>query len=105
MGVIVRTLGYSVDEIVQVISIRAQTENLDMEQEAIELLGEIGQNTSLRYVVQLMTPASVLAKTNGRDTVTREDIEEIDQLSMTRNRRRSSSPRTRISTSPKGRGP
>jgi len=78
--VIVRTLGYSVDEIVQVISIRAQTENLEMEQEAIELLGEIGQNTSLRYVVQLMTPASVLAKTNGRDTVTREDIEEIDQL-------------------------
>merc|ERR1712205_157401 len=56
--VIVRTLGYSVDEIVQVISIRAQTENLEMEQEAIELLGEIGQNTSLRYVVQLMTPAS-----------------------------------------------
>jgi len=78
--VIVRTLGYSVDEIVQVISIRAQTESLEMEQEAIELLGEIGQNTSLRYVVQLMTPAAVLAKTNGRDNVTREDIEEIDQL-------------------------
>merc|ERR1711937_1029811 len=50
------------------------------EQEAIEMLGEIGQNTSLRYVVQLMTPAAVLAKTNGRETVTREDIEEIDQL-------------------------
>merc|ERR1712022_19286 len=78
--VIVRTLGYSVDEIVQVLSIRAQTESLTMNQEAIELLGEIGQNTSLRYVVQLMTPASVLAKTNGRDNVTREDIEEIDQL-------------------------
>merc|ERR1712139_748962 len=75
--VIVRTLGYSVDEIVQVISIRAQTEGLDMEQEAIELLGEIGQNTSLRYVVQLMTPASVLSKTNGRDTVTREDIDQL----------------------------
>merc|ERR1712216_111835 len=78
--VIVRTLGYSVDEIVQVLAIRAQTEGLTVEQEAIELLGEIGQNTSLRYVVQLMTPASVLAKTNGRDEVTREDIEEIDQL-------------------------
>merc|ERR1712054_497205 len=33
---------YSVDEIVQVLSIRAQTENLTMSQEAIELLGEIG---------------------------------------------------------------
>merc|ERR1711937_18502 len=65
--VICRTLGYSVDEIVQVLSIRAQTEGLEMEQEAIEMLGEIGQNTSLRYVVQLMTPAAVLAKTNGRE--------------------------------------
>jgi len=27
-----------------------------------------------------MTPASVLAETNGRDEVTRDDIEEIDQL-------------------------
>merc|ERR1712086_1133193 len=78
--VIVRTLGYSVDEIVQVLAIRAQVEGLEMDQEAIELLGEIGQNTSLRYVVQLMTPASILAKTNGRDNVSREDIEEIDQL-------------------------
>merc|ERR1719454_2514726 len=71
--VICRTLGYSVDEIVQVLSIRAQTEGLNMAQEAIELLGEIGANTSLRYVVQLMTPASVLADTNGRDEVTRDD--------------------------------
>merc|ERR1719473_1643496 len=78
--VIVRTLGYSVDEIVQVLSIRAETEGLQVEQEAVELLGEIGQNTSLRYVVQLMTPASVLAKTNGRDQVSREDVEEVDQM-------------------------
>merc|ERR1711967_153544 len=78
--VIVRTLGYGVDEIVQVISIRAQTEGLELEQDAVELLGEIGQNTSLRYVVQLMTPASILAKTNGRDNVTQEDIKEVDQL-------------------------
>merc|ERR1711871_1766608 len=78
--VIVRTLGYSVDEIVQVLSIRAETEGIEMEQEAVELLGEIGQNTSLRYVVQLMTPAAILAKTNGRETVTREEIEEVDQM-------------------------
>jgi len=78
--VIVRTLGYSVDEIVQVLAIRAQTEGVEMEQEAVELLGEIGQNTSLRYVVQLMTPAAILAKTSGREEVTREDVEEVDQM-------------------------
>merc|ERR1712060_782191 len=78
--VIIRTMPYSVDEIVQVVNIRAQTENLNMEDEALVLLGEIGSNTSLRYVVQLLTPAAILAKTSGRDTISREDIEEMDSL-------------------------
>jgi len=78
--VIIRTMPYAVDEIVQVVNIRSQTEGLSIEEDALVLLGEIGANTSLRYVVQLLTPACVLAKTSGRDTITREDIEEIDSL-------------------------
>merc|ERR1711920_442205 len=78
--VIIRTMPYSVDEIVQVTSIRAQTESLVIEEEALVLLGDIGANTSLRYVVQLLTPASIMAKTSGREEITRDDIEEIDSL-------------------------
>merc|ERR1711988_1894335 len=78
--VIIRTLPYSVDEITQVVSIRSQTEGLDIEDEALALLGEIGFNTSRRYVVQLLTPASIMARTAGRDTITKDDIEEIDSL-------------------------
>jgi len=78
--VIIRTLPYSVDEITQVVSIRAVTEGLEIEEEALTLLGEIGANTSLRYVVQLLTPASIMAKTAGREVITRDDIEEIDSL-------------------------
>merc|ERR1712093_523875 len=78
--VIIRTLPYTVEEIVQVVNIRAQTEGLNIEEEALVLLGEIGVNTSLRYVVQLLTPAAILASTNGRESITREDIEEIDSL-------------------------
>eukprot|EP00451_Oxyrrhis_marina_P004532 CAMPEP_0204277840 /NCGR_PEP_ID=MMETSP0468-20130131/29533_1 /ASSEMBLY_ACC=CAM_ASM_000383 /TAXON_ID=2969 /ORGANISM="Oxyrrhis marina" /LENGTH=454 /DNA_ID=CAMNT_0051254679 /DNA_START=44 /DNA_END=1408 /DNA_ORIENTATION=- len=78
--VIIRTLPYAIDEIMQVVSIRAQTEKLNVEDEALELLGEIGANTSLRYVVQLLTPANILAKTNGRDSIAREDVEEIDSM-------------------------
>merc|ERR1712182_92626 len=59
--VIIRTMPYTVDEIVQVVNIRAQTESLSIEADALELLGEIGVNTSLRYVVQLLTPASIMA--------------------------------------------
>jgi len=78
--IIIRTLPYSVDEITQVVSIRALTEGLEIEEEALSLLGEIGINTSLRYVVQLLTPSAILAKTGGRETITKDDIEEIDSL-------------------------
>jgi len=78
--VIIRTMPYAVDEIVQVVNIRASTEGLSIEADALELLGEIGVNTSLRYVVQLLTPSSILAGTAGRETISREDIEEIDSL-------------------------
>jgi len=78
--VIIRTLPYSVDEITQVVTIRSHTEGLEIEEEALALLGEIGVNTSLRYVVQLLTPASIMAKTAGREIITRDDIEEIDSL-------------------------
>merc|ERR1712078_213551 len=50
--VIIRTLPCSVDEISQVVTIRAVTEGLEVEEEALSLLGEIGVNSSLRYVVQ-----------------------------------------------------
>jgi RuvB-like protein 1 (pontin 52) len=78
--VIIRTLPYSVDEITQIVSIRSHTEGLEIEEEALALLGEIGVNTSLRYVVQLLTPASIMARTAGREIITRDDIEEIDSL-------------------------
>merc|ERR1719159_1324980 len=78
--VIIRTMPYAVEEIVQVVGIRAQTENLAIDDDALVLLGEIGANTSLRYVVQLLTPASILAKTSGKDSITREDIEQVDEL-------------------------
>merc|ERR1712146_258033 len=78
--VIIRTLPYSVEEITQVVSIRSHTEGLEIDEDALALLGEIGANTSLRYVVQLLTPASIMAQTAGRQMITRDDIEEIDSL-------------------------
>jgi len=78
--VIIRTLPYAIQEIVQVLAIRAETEGLKVEEDAMTHLGEIGSNTSLRYVVQLLTPASILASTSGREAITRADIEEIDTL-------------------------
>jgi len=78
--VIIRTLPYCVSEITEVVAIRSATEGLEIEQDALALLGEIGVNTSLRYVVQLLTPASIMARTAGREIITKDDIEEIDSL-------------------------
>lgn len=40
-----------------------------MEGEALTALGEVGAKGSLRYAVQMLTPARILAETYGRDKV------------------------------------
>jgi len=77
---IIRTLPYSLEEIVQILSIRSQIEGLNVEEDAFAHLGNVGVRSSLRYAVQLLTPAKVLIKTSGRDAITKADIEEIDSL-------------------------
>lgn len=41
---------------------------------------QVGERTSLRHAVQLLTPASMLARTNGRDAIVRGDLEDVDNL-------------------------
>eukprot|EP00735_Rhodelphis_limneticus_P010451 TRINITY_DN3195_c0_g1::TRINITY_DN3195_c0_g1_i1::g.3597::m.3597 TRINITY_DN3195_c0_g1::TRINITY_DN3195_c0_g1_i1::g.3597 ORF type:complete len:456 (+),score=121.31,sp/Q9DE26/RUVB1_XENLA/77.58/0.0,TIP49/PF06068.8/7.4e-194,AAA/PF00004.24/2.4e-07,AAA/PF00004.24/0.2,RuvB_N/PF05496.7/7.5e-06,RuvB_N/PF05496.7/2.1,AAA_16/PF13191.1/0.1,AAA_16/PF13191.1/0.081,AAA_22/PF13401.1/2.3,AAA_22/PF13401.1/0.19,AAA_5/PF07728.9/0.043,AAA_5/PF07728.9/13,Mg_chelatase/PF01078.16/0.011,Mg_chelatase/PF01078.16/69,AAA_19/PF1 len=77
---IIRTLPYTLKEIIQILSVRAAVEGIEIDADALALLGEIGDRTSLRYAVQLLTPAHVLAQTNGRESITRRDVEEVDQL-------------------------
>mmetsp|Transcript_25236 Transcript_25236/g.55951 ORF Transcript_25236/g.55951 Transcript_25236/m.55951 type:complete len:457 (-) Transcript_25236:43-1413(-) len=77
---IIRTMPYSLEEMVQIVSIRAETEGLEVEEEALAAMGEIGSRTSLRYSVQLLTPASILAKTAGRERICAVDVEETDEL-------------------------
>ena len=45
---IIRTLPYSQDEMVQIVRIRAQTENIQADDESLNVLGEIGTKTTLR---------------------------------------------------------
>eukprot|EP01038_Epipyxis_sp_PR26KG_P007579 gene7579-10327_t len=77
---IIRTMPYSLEEIVQIISIRAETESIDVSEEALVAMGEIGARTSLRYAVQLLTPSRLIAQTSGRDQITDVDVEEVDEL-------------------------
>ncbi|KAJ3643557.1 hypothetical protein Zmor_026259 [Zophobas morio] len=78
--VIIRTLPYSRSELEQILKLRANTEGLEIEAEALSALGEVGSRSTLRYAVQLLTPASLTAKTNGRDNITKVDVEEVSSL-------------------------
>lgn len=77
---IIRTLPYSSDEMVQILSLRANVEGIEIEESALRLLSDIGARTSLRYAVQMLTPARIVAETVGRTTITDDDVKDIDQL-------------------------
>jgi len=74
---IIRTLPYSLEEINVIVGIRAKTENLILSQAALEQLANVGVKTSLRYAIQLLSPASILSKINGRDEITPEDVDDV----------------------------
>ena len=77
---IIRTMPYSLEEMVQILAIRATTESIEIDEEGLTELGEIGARTSLRYAVQMLTPARILAETAGREAIGAGDIEDVDAL-------------------------
>ncbi len=77
---IIRTLVYPIEEVIQIIAIRAATEGIVVDEDALVALGEIGERTSLRFAVQLLTPSRILAGTHGRESITAEDVRDIGAL-------------------------
>lgn len=77
---IIRTLPYSQEEMTHIIKIRAATESLQVDEDALNILSEIGSKTTLRYAVQLLAPAAITAKICGRSNVAKEDIKDIGEL-------------------------
>lgn len=77
---IIRTFPYAIDEIKQILHIRAEVEGLVISDEALTALAAAGETASLRYAVQLLTPAAISAHTAGRDEISIEDIEDCTEL-------------------------
>eukprot|EP01097_Dermamoeba_algensis_P011381 TRINITY_DN8812_c0_g1_i1.p1 TRINITY_DN8812_c0_g1~~TRINITY_DN8812_c0_g1_i1.p1 ORF type:complete len:419 (-),score=65.55 TRINITY_DN8812_c0_g1_i1:64-1251(-) len=77
---IIRTLPYTQSEIAHILSIRAKIEGLNVDDESLIYLSEVGARSSLRYAVQLLTPASILARVNKRDIIIKTDVEESESL-------------------------
>ncbi len=62
------------------IALRAKTEGIEVESAALVKLSQVGERATLRYAVQLLTPAAIIAKTNGRSSICAGDVEECDKL-------------------------
>ncbi len=77
---IIKTEPYTRDEIKEILKIRAREEKVKVSREALEYLTDIGEKYSLRYAVQLLTPAFEIAKANGRDEITVEDVKHVSEL-------------------------
>ncbi|CAL9202109.1 unnamed protein product [Musa hybrid cultivar] len=78
--IIIRTETYGPTEMIQILAIRAQVEEIDIDEDSLAYLGEIGQQASLRHAIQLLSPASIVAKTNGRDKICKADLDEVTSL-------------------------
>jgi RuvB-like protein 2 len=75
--IIIHTKPYNYREMMQILEIRCEEEDVEMTEEAKELLTEIGQDTSLRYAIQLITTASLVAQKRKSQEVETEDIRKV----------------------------
>ncbi|KAH9865242.1 RuvB ATP-dependent DNA helicase pontin [Plenodomus lingam] len=79
---IIPTHPYTGPEIKQIISTRVTTEKLAISAPAKDKVSALGEKVSLRYALQLLAPASVLAKVNGREggEIGEKEVEECEEL-------------------------
>jgi RuvB-like protein 1 (pontin 52) len=67
-------------EIGEIIETRARVEGISLTDEAVKSLADIGYKTSLRYAVQLLSPAGQLAKVSKQTQVDEKLVKEASQL-------------------------
>jgi RuvB-like protein 1 len=82
---IIPTHPYSATEISAIVRTRAKTEGMNINDAALDKVAQIGSKVSLRYALQLLAPAAVLARVKvgggtARGEVGVEEVEECEGL-------------------------
>ncbi len=77
---IIPTRPYTRDEVLEIVRIRADEEGIKLSDDALQRLADLGEEKSLRYAVQLLIPAKIIAERRGRDEVTRDDVNEAASI-------------------------
>ncbi|GLT28607.1 hypothetical protein SLA2020_035270 [Shorea laevis] len=77
---IITTQPYTIDEIRKIVDIRCQEEDVEMSEDAKELLTKIGLETSLRYAINLITAAALNCQKRKGRIVEVQDITRVYNL-------------------------
>jgi len=77
---IVSTVPYEQEEIHSILKVRCEEEDVEMADDALELLTRIGMETSLRYAIQMIIAASLVAEKRKSAEVEIADIKRVYTL-------------------------
>ena len=77
---IISTSPYTEDELRKILDIRREEEDVEMSEDAKQLLTKIGLDTSLRYAIQLITAADIASHKRKAEEVDIEDISKVYTL-------------------------
>ncbi len=77
---IITTTPYSADEIKHILRIRCEEEDVEMVDDAMDLLTRIAQETSLRYAMHMIMTASLVCQKRKGSEVSVEDIKRVYSL-------------------------
>ncbi|KAL3823569.1 hypothetical protein ACHAXA_002910 [Cyclostephanos tholiformis] len=77
---IVSTEPYSHDEVRKILSVRCEEEDVEMADDAMELLARIGIETSLRYAIHMIIASSLAATKRKSATVEIDDVKRVYRL-------------------------
>lgn len=77
---IIPTHTYTSDETKTIIRLRTRTEGLAITEPALDRISERGVKVSLRYALQLLTPANILARVRNSREIDVDDVTECEDL-------------------------
>lgn len=83
---IISTTPYDEKEIRQILKIRCEEEDVEMSDDAMTVLTRIGMETSLRYAIQLITTANLVARKRKATEVDVDDIKRVYSLFLDESR-------------------
>lgn len=76
----VHTVPYNADEIRIIVEKRSVLEDSPATSAALDKIAAVGVSVSLRYALQLLSPARIIAESNGRTEIDVSDVEECQEL-------------------------